>query len=156
MLDTVSKFRQGGAFPEPTESELLKLVKNMGLTLIIESMISNSSMQNSSEFKERLEKEKKYLLIKDYVEKNVNPEQPSNDDIKKFYQDNLKTLFSFKMDNGKVEIQKMDEVKDFIIQKLNSKNMQEARYALYRNLVNDDHYKIDDKKVELFKKEIIK
>jgi len=156
VLETVSKFRQGGAFPEPTQEELLELVKKMAIKIILDNQFKDNSLINSNEFKERLEKEKKFLMIKEYIDKNLDIKKPSDDEIKSFYNDNLKTLFSFKQENGKVEVQKLETAKDFIIQKISMKNIQEARYSLYRKLIDDDHYKIDEKQLEILNKELKK
>ncbi|OHD10248.1 MAG: hypothetical protein A2086_00610 [Spirochaetes bacterium GWD1_27_9] len=145
VLKTVDNLRQGGAFPEPTEEELYSLVKNMGLNLILQDMVKNESSDGSKDFKEKLEKERKFLIINEYLDKHVKMADIKDEDIKKFYDENINTLFTFKMDDGKIYTQDMEEVKKFIMQKLESKYIQDARYDLYRKLVDEAHLNIDDK-----------
>ncbi|HOV15578.1 MAG TPA: peptidylprolyl isomerase, partial [Spirochaetota bacterium] len=114
---TVDNLRQG-TFPEPTSEELLNLVKNMGLKLILEDMMESGEVINSSEYKERIEKEKIYLLKNDYIAKNMINHQITDSDIKKFYDENKTTLFTFKDDKNRDFIQPVKDVEKFIIQKL--------------------------------------
>jgi parvulin-like peptidyl-prolyl isomerase len=153
VLETVDKFRQN-TFPEPTEEELYNLVKNMAINLVLESLISDGSIIKSTEFNDRAEKEKKFTMVQDYIDKNMKVGTPTDEDINNFYQTNIKTLFTFKLENGKTVIQKIDEVKDFIIQKLQTKYVQDARYNLYRKLVDEDHLKIDDKDLKTVRENI--
>jgi parvulin-like peptidyl-prolyl isomerase len=155
ILDTVEKFRQGNAFPEPTEKDMETLAKNMGLNLILETMIASPYLLNSKEYKERLEKEKQFLLVKEYIEKNIIVENPTDEEMKNYYQENLKTMFSFKDEKtGKIQIQKYEDAKDFIAKGLYGRKVQTARYDLYKKMVEDAHYKTIDNGLVAFVKEI--
>jgi parvulin-like peptidyl-prolyl isomerase len=156
ILLTVEKLRQNNTFPEPTEDELFNLVRNMGLNLILEDKMNDKEMTGSKEFKDRIEAEKKFLLVNDYIKKHAEAAPITDEDIKKFYDENINTLFSFKQDNGKLFVQNLSEVREFISQKLETKYIQDARYNLYRKLVDETHFKVDDKSLELLIKELKK
>jgi peptidyl-prolyl cis-trans isomerase C len=156
ILKTVENLRQGNTFPEPTEDELFNLVKNMGLNMILEDKTKDPQVTGSREFKDQIEEQKKFLLTNDYINRHLETVKISDDDIKKFYDDNINTLFSFKQDNGKTYVQKIGEVKEFISQKLETKRIQDARYELYRRLIDESHFKVDDKSLSELIKELKK
>ena len=122
----------------------------------MEDKSSGSGIINSGDFKKRLEKEKDFIITGDYIESHLNAGAVSDDAIKEFYDKNRNTLFTFKQPNGRLYVQPVGEVKNFITQKLQEKNVQDARYNLYRKLVDEYKLKIDEKVLEDFKKQIIK
>jgi hypothetical protein len=72
-----------------------------------------------------------------------------------FYEKNKNVLFAFRQQNGS-PYQPFDEVKTFILQKLEEKNRQDARYALYKKLVDEEKVSFNDKTLEDFKRKILK
>lgn len=149
-FESVDKLRQNGAFPEPTFEELIRLVKNMSLGIIIKKKLNSDSLLNSSEYKDRIKKEEEFLLKNEYIARNVK-NRPINDaEIVSFYNDNKKTLFTFALDNGEEYVQPINEVKEFIIQKLSDKYSVESKYEFYRELIEKNNFKIEDKNLDLF------
>jgi len=156
IFELVDKYRENGAFPEPTYEELLQFIRNYALGLIIDFKIKESNIINSKEFKERFEKEKKFLLTRRYIDKNIIVPKIEYSDIKDFYEKNKKDLFTFKIDNNKNYIQPLKEVEDFIRQKLETEAIQNAKYELYRKEIEKYHFTIDEKILDLLIKEIKK
>jgi len=150
---TVDNLRQG-TFPEPTKDELISLVKNMGLKLILEDLMESNEVTSSKEYKERLEKEKTFMLKNEYINKHLVTHEPTAEEIKKFYDDNRDSLFTFKDDKNREVIQPLKEVEKFIAQKVGAKINQEARYELYRKLIDDANFKVGDKSIQLLRKSL--
>jgi len=156
FFELVDNYRQNGAFPEPTYEELIQLSKNIALGFIIDNKIHKENLLNSYEFKERFEKEKKFLLTREFIDRNISVPEITYNEIKEFYEKNKKDLFTFQIENGKFYIQPLKEVEDFIKQKLNSEAIQNAKYDLYRKEVEKYHLVIDDKILDLLIKKVSK
>lgn len=142
------------SFPEPTEEDLEKLLNNMALDLVLEKKSESKAIYDSKDYKEKIKEKIKFLLINEYINKNLVIPQISEEKIKDFYDKNLKTMFTFQLDNGKLFIQPLDEVKKMIIQRLEEDNKQEAKYNLYRKIVDDSNLKINEDLIKEFKKRI--
>jgi hypothetical protein len=155
FFTAVDQYRQG-YFPEATYDDLVKLMKSMALDLVMEDKALSGNIIGSSDFKKRMQKEKDFLIISDYVDKNVSKNTVDESMIREFYDKNKSTLFTFKQLNGRPYIQPLGEVRNFIIQKIEEKNKQDARYALYKKLVDEEKVSFDDKALEEFKKKILK
>ena len=149
-FESVDKLRQNGAFPEPTFEELIRLVKNMSLGIIIKKKLNSDSLLNSTEYKDRIKKEEEFLLKNEYIAKNVKIKTITDSEIVNFYNDNKKTLFTFALDNGKEYVQPINEVKEFIIQKLTDNYSTESKYEFYREVIEKNNFKVEDKNLELF------
>ncbi len=154
LFQLVDKHKESGGFPEPDYNELVQLVKNLSLGFIIDHKIAESNLVNSKEFKERFEKEKRFLLIKRFIDKNIVIPEISYQEIKEFYEKNKKELFTFQLENGKFYIQPLKEVENFIRQKLENQAIQQAKYDLYRKEVDKYHLIIDDKLLEVLMKKV--
>lgn len=149
-FESVDKLRQNGAFPEPTFEELIRLVKNMSLGIIIKKKLNSDSLLNSAEYKDRIKKEEEFLLKNEYIAKNVKIKTITDSEIVNFYNDNKKTLFTFSLDNGKEYVQPINEVKEFIIQKLTDNYSTESKYEFYREVIEKNNFKVENKNLELF------
>ena len=69
------------------------------------------------------------------------------------YYKNKTTLFTFKDENGKTFVQPISQVKKFIEQKVQDRNIQTARYLLYQNLIKQYNLQISDDALLLLMKE---
>lgn len=156
FLKVVESYRQNGAFPEPNYEELVQLARNIALGFVIEYKIKSDNILNSEEFKDKFEKEKKFLLTRRFIEKNIIIPEIKYSQIKEFYEKNKKELFTFQLENGKYYVQPLKEVEDFIKQKLNNEAIQNARYDLYRKEVEKYHLVIEDKILDTLINEITK
>ena len=134
--------------PEPSEDDLIKLLENMGLELVVSYKSDDNSIYNSKDYKEKIKEKIKFLLINTYIDRNVIKPEITEEAIKDFYNKNIKTLFTFQLEDGKIFVQPLDEVKKMIIQKIEEANVSNARFDLYRKLVEDAQLKIHE---ELFK-----
>ena len=150
----VDGYTKDSGFPDPTIPELEELLRNMSLNLAIKSMIFEDEVEKSDEFKKIMIDKEKMSLINEYIEKHVVIPTVTESEIKDFYNKNINTLFTFKQENGKMYVQKIDEVKRFISQKLEQSKIQEARYELYRKVVNDNKLVIDDNVLDIFLKKV--
>lgn len=153
FFQTVDRYKDDN-FPEPTKDELVKLLNNLSLGFVLEDKALNSDILKSKEFKEKIREEKKFLILNAYINKHVVIPEIKDQDIEDFYKKNLKTLFTFKLDNGVLYEQPLTEVKKFITQKIETENVQNSRYDLYRRLVEDDGLKIERKLIEELAKRI--
>ncbi|HQJ05777.1 MAG TPA: hypothetical protein PLI57_05315, partial [Spirochaetota bacterium] len=139
-----------GAFPEPTFEELIRLVKNLSLGIIIKKKLNSDSLLNSAEYKDRIKKEEEFLLRNEYIARNVKNRSITDLEIVSFYNNNKKTLFTFTLDNGKEYVQPINEVKEFIIQKISDSYSAESKYDFYRDVIEKNNFKVDEKKIDLF------
>ena len=146
VVDSYKQF----LLPEPTEDDLKKLLEDMGLELILSYKSNNKAIYDSKDYKEKI----KFLLINTYIDRNIIMPEITEEAIKAFYDKNIKTLFTFHLDDGKVFIQPLDEVNKMIIQRIEEDNVSKARYNLYRKLVEDSKLKINEEFFNEFKKRI--
>ncbi|HPY88542.1 MAG TPA: peptidylprolyl isomerase [Spirochaetota bacterium] len=149
-FESVDKLRQNGAFPEPTFEELIRLVKNLSLGIIIKKKLNSDSLLNSAEYKDRIKKEEEFLLRNEYIARNVKNRSITDLEIVSFYNNNKKTLFTFTLDNGKEYVQPINEVKEFIVQKISDSYSAESKYDFYRDVIEKNNFKVDEKKIDLF------
>ena len=154
FFNIVDGYTKDNGFPDPTLQELEGLLRNMSINLAIKSMIFEDEVEKSEEFKKIMVDKEKMSLINEFIEKNIVIQQISESEIKDFYNKNLNALFTFKQEDGKMYVQKIDEVKKFISQKLEQSKIQEARYDLYRKVVNDNKLVIDDNVLDVFLKKV--
>lgn len=150
IFTKVDELRQDGAFPEPTKEELLGLVKNMALTIVLEEQIGGEEVTGRKEFKEKISAERRYKLINKYIDRFLEIPPVTETDIREFYDANLTTLFTFKDEKGNSVIQDIAEVEKFISQKVERTHRKEARYTLYRKLIDDNGFKVYDKYLDHF------
>jgi len=122
----------------------------MSLGIIIKKKLNSDSLLNSTEYKDRIKKEEEFLLKNEYIAKNVKIKTITDSEIVNFYNDNKKTLFTFALDNGKEYVQPINEVKEFIIQKLTDNYSTESKYEFYREVIEKNNFKVEDKNLELF------
>ena len=147
--DHVTALRQNGAFPAPTDDELLRLVENMALSLIISAKVLSPEVTDTKEFHQQFEKRRAAILEDQYIFRHTAAVPPSEDDILKFYLENKKQLFSFKNDGGKELVQPLGEVKDFIIEKLTQADVKNRRRELYRSEIDEGKFKENEKNIRM-------
>ena len=147
VFETVEKLRQNGAFPEPTYDELIRLVKNLSLGMILNKKIASDSVVSTKEFSEKLDVRKRFLLRDTYVSENLKIKEITPHDINTFYNENKKTLFTFKLENGKDYLQPINEVEEFIKQKIEETRYKEARFELYKMLIEESNFNVIEKEL---------
>ena len=148
LFEKIDNFKDKN-FPEPTTDEIYNFLKNMVLNIILKNKSMEDSITTTKEYKQRVKREMEFLLINNYIEDNINQVEIPDLEIEKFYRDNIKTLFTFKNDNGSLYIQPINEVKDFIIEKIKPAKLKESRYELYRKLVEDANLKINKEMIAI-------
>jgi parvulin-like peptidyl-prolyl isomerase len=153
FFDIVNSYKQSN-FPEPTQDDLLKLAKSIALNIIIEKKALDPAITKSKEFKDKLEKEKKFLMLNDYVSSKITQPVITDELIKNFYEQNKSLLFTFKLDDGRIYIQPIDEVKKFIAQKLESALIQESKINMYKKIIDDEKLVINNDKIAKIKIDI--
>ncbi|MCG8569268.1 MAG: peptidylprolyl isomerase [Spirochaetes bacterium] len=154
ISNKVNDLRQDGTFPQPTETELQNLVKNMALQLILEQKIESNQVTALPDYQKQVTTQINQQLISRFIDNNVIVPEISEQDIRDFYQNNLTTLFTFKTETGADYIQPMEEVEKFITQKISAQYVQNARYELYRKLVADHQLEIYDQYLDQFIQEV--
>lgn len=147
VFETVEKLRQNGAFPEPTFDELIRLVKNLSLGMILNKKIASDSVISTKEFSEKLDVRKRFLLRDTYVSENLKIKEITSEEINAFYDENKKTLFTFKLENGKDFLQPLNEVEEFIKQKIEETRYKESRYELYKMLIEESNFNVIEKEL---------
>jgi len=155
FFDKVDKYRQN-SFPEPTYDDLISLAKSLALNLIIEDMCQDKKILKSKDFKKLLEDEKKFLIVNQYINTHLTVPEIDDKIITDFYNKNLNTLFTFSLENGKKYVQPIEEVKDFIKQKMETIFIQESKKNLFQKLIKDADLNIDKEVVKLFIEKINK
>lgn len=152
----IDELRKNG-FPTPTKSELKLKVRDMAAKLVLEVKMEEPQLLESGEFKKQAKNACDYYLMNEYIDRNKKPEPVTESEINEFYENNLTTLFTFKDENGKTFVQPISEVEKFIEQKVQDKKIQNARYKLYRDLVNQYNLQIaDDALLSLMKERGLK
>jgi hypothetical protein len=149
MIDDLRK----NGFPTPTKSELKMKVKDMAAKLVLEVKMESPELLESNEFKAAAKSACDYYLMNEYIDRNKVLEPVTDVQIQEFYDKNQTTLFTFKDENGKTFVQPLAEVKKFIEQKVQDRNIQTARYQLYQNLIKQYNLQISDDALLLLMKE---
>ena len=147
--DHVNQLRQNGAFPEPTQDELERLVENMALNIIISAKVLSPEITDTKEFHQQYEKRRSAILEDQYILRHTAAVPPSDDEILKFYLENKKQLFSFKTDSGKELVQPLGEVKDFIIERITQSDAKNRRHELYRAEIEEGKFKENEKNIKV-------
>ncbi len=142
------------SLPEPTEEDLIKLLEKIGLELILKYKSDSKAIYDSKDYKKRIKEQIKFILMNRYIAKSLEIPEASEEAIKEFYDANIKTLFTFQLEDGQIFIQPLDEVKKMIVQKLEENNIIEARYNLYRKLADESNLKVNKELFNDFKKRI--
>jgi hypothetical protein len=149
MIDDLRK----NGFPTPTKSELKMKVKDMAAKLVLEVKMESPELLESNEFKAAAKSACDYYLMNEYIDRNKVLEPVTDVQIQEFYDKNQTTLFTFKDENGKTFVQPISQVKKFIEQKVQDRNIQTARYQLYQNLIKQYNLQISDDALLLLMKE---
>lgn len=147
--DKVERLRQG-VFPNPTDEELKRLVKDMAIKLVLDEKISSDTILHSPEYKYQSDFKVNYFLINEYINANKSTKVITDGDVIKFYNENKQTLFTFKTKNNNDYIQPLYEVEKFIKQKIESTNDKESRFELYRKIVNEYKLSISNEALAIF------
>ena len=145
----VAQLRQNGAFPEPTDEELLRLTENTALNLIISAKVLSPEVTDTKEFHQQFEKRRAAILENQYILRHTAASQPSEEQILQFYMENKKKLFSFKGDGGREFTQPLGEVKDFIIERLMESDTKNSRRDLYRAEIEEGKFKENEKNIRV-------
>ncbi len=152
--DRIKDLRQNNAFPEPTEGERRELIEKTAIKLVLDTKLNDTSVLSDPEVKRQLDLSINYYLMNVYISRNLKKAEITDAEIKKFYDDNIVTLFTFKDERNKDIIQPMGEVKGFIVQKLEASKEKESRYDLYRKLTSDEKLVINNDVVEYVKNKL--
>ncbi len=145
--DTVYNLRLNGSFPEPTQDELNQIVDNMALNLVVNNKAISQELTQTPEFIRRYAQSESAILEAQYIDDNVNAIEPSEEEISRFYLDNVSKLFTFKDENDKTVVQSQLEARDFITDKLKENSRKSQKFALYRAEINSGHFKANEKNI---------
>jgi len=134
----------------PTNNELLSLANNMGLELILSNLTSNESIQNSGAYKKIMEFTYYDIVSKYYTEKMITIEEPTEDDLKRFYNENIDNMFTFELQGGTIFVQPYSEVVELITLRVKETNRTEMRNRFLLSVINDNNFEINENNLKRF------